>query len=156
MSEAQNTQVIKDAYTAFQRGDIKTILDSLDDNVVWQGVIGTEGVLPQSGVRRGRAAVAEFFKQVADTTDFTEFTPQTFVAQGDIVVALGRYSAKLKPSGGIDVEQLGDGIHAQERQGDRLQGVQRQRADRSRVQGCRGGRLTTFRLWALGLGVVAA
>jgi ketosteroid isomerase-like protein len=100
MSEAQNTQVIKDAYAAFQRGDVKTILDSLDDNVVWQGVIGTEGVLPQSGVRQGRAAVAEFFKQVADTTDFTEFTPQTFVAQGDIVVALGRYSAKLKPSGG--------------------------------------------------------
>jgi uncharacterized protein len=100
MSEAQNTQLIKDAYAAFQRGDVKAILDSLDDNVVWQGVIGTEGVLPQSGVRRGRAAVAEFFKQVADSTDFTEFTPQTFVAQGDIVVALGRYSAKLKPSGG--------------------------------------------------------
>jgi uncharacterized protein len=100
MSEAQNTQVIKDAYAAFQRGDIKTILDSLDENVVWQGVIGTEGVLPQSGVRRGRAAVAEFFKQVGDTTDFTEFTPETFVAQGDIVVGLGRYSAKLKPSGG--------------------------------------------------------
>ena len=100
MSEAQNTQVIKDAYAAFQRGDIKTILDSLDENVVWQGVIGTEGVLPQSGVRRGRAAVAEFFKQVSDTTDFTEFTPETFVAQGDIVVGLGRYSAKLKPSGG--------------------------------------------------------
>jgi len=100
MSEAQNTQVIKDAYAAFARGDIKAILDSLGENVVWQGVIGTEGVLPQSGVRRGRTAVAEFFKQVADTTDFTAFEPQTFVAQGNIVVALGRYSAKMKPSGG--------------------------------------------------------
>jgi len=100
MSEAQNTQIIKDAFAAFGRGDIKAILDSLADNVVWQGVIGTEGVLPQSGIRRGRAAVAEFFKQVADTTDFTEFAPETFVAQGNIVVALGRYSAKMKPSGG--------------------------------------------------------
>ena len=54
MSEAQNTQVIKDAYTAFARGDVKAILDSLGENVVWQGIIGTEGVLPQSGVRRGR------------------------------------------------------------------------------------------------------
>jgi uncharacterized protein len=99
MSEAQNTQVIKDAYAAFQRGDIAAILNACDDNVEWQGVIGTEGVLPQSGLRRGRAQVGEFFKQVAETTDFKSFEPKEFVAQGDKVVALGSYSARLKPSG---------------------------------------------------------
>jgi uncharacterized protein len=99
MSEAQNTQVIKDAYAAFQRGDIAAILNACDENVQWQGVIGTEGVLPQSGLRRGRAQVAEFFKQVAETTDFKSFEPKEFVAQGDKVVALGSYAARLKPSG---------------------------------------------------------
>ena len=48
MSEAQNTQLVKDAYAAFQRGDITAILNMLDDAVDWHGVIGTEGVLPQT------------------------------------------------------------------------------------------------------------
>ena len=99
MAEAANTQLIKDAYAAFQRGDIASILNSCDDNVEWQGVIGTEGVLPQSGLRRGKAKVGEFFKQVADTTDFTSFEPKEFIAQDDKVVVLGSYSANMKPSG---------------------------------------------------------
>ena len=99
MAEKENTQVVKDAYAAFQRGDIAAILNSCDENVEWHGVIGTEGVLPQSGLRRGRAQVAEFFKQVAETTDFMSFEPKEFVAQADKVVALGSYSARLKPSG---------------------------------------------------------
>ena len=99
MAEAENTQLIKDAYAAFQRSDIAAILNLCDENVEWQGVIGTEGVLPQSGLRRGHAQVAEFFKQVAETTDFVSFEPREFVAQGDKVVALGSYSAKMKPSG---------------------------------------------------------
>jgi uncharacterized protein len=99
MAEAENTQLIKDAYAAFQRSDIAAILNLCDENVEWQGVIGTEGVLPQSGLRRGHAQVAEFFKQVAETTDFVSFEPREFVAQGDKVVALGSYSARMKPSG---------------------------------------------------------
>lgn len=100
MAEAENTQLVKDAYAAFQRGDINAILAVLDDNVEWQGVTGTEGVLPQAGLRRGRSAVAEFFSQVASTTDFERFEPREFVAQGDKVVVLGRYAGKAKPSGG--------------------------------------------------------
>ena len=99
MAEAENTQVIKDAYAAFQRGDVAAIVNACDENVEWHGVIGTEGVLPQSGLRHGRAAVAEFFKQVAESTDFNSFEPKEFVAQGDTVVALGSYSARMKPSG---------------------------------------------------------
>jgi uncharacterized protein len=99
MSEAQNTQLVKDAYAAFKRGDIATLLNMVDENVEWQGVIGTEGVLPQAGVRHGRAAVGDFFKLVAETTDFTAFEPREFVAQGDQVVAVGTYAARMKPSG---------------------------------------------------------
>jgi ketosteroid isomerase-like protein len=86
MSETQNTQVVKDAYAAFQRGDIATILNAVADDVEWQGVIGTE-------------AVGDFFKQVADSTEFTAFEPKEFVAQGDQVVAIGTYAARMKPSG---------------------------------------------------------
>jgi ketosteroid isomerase-like protein len=99
MAESENTQLVKDAYAAFGRGDVAAIVNLCDENIEWHGVVGTEGVLPQSGVRRGKAAVAEFFKQVNDSTDFLTFEPQEFVAQDDRVVVIGRYSAKMKPSG---------------------------------------------------------
>ncbi len=99
MSETQNTQLVKDAYAAFKRGDIATILQMVDESIEWHGVIGTEGVLPQSGLRHGRAAVADFFQQVADTTDFTSFEPAEFIAQGDQVAVIGSYEARVKPSG---------------------------------------------------------
>ena len=99
MSDAQNIQLVKDAYAAFVRGDINAILDMLDDTIDWHGVIGTEGVLPQAGRRHGRAAVAEFFRQVAEATTFETFEPREFVAQGDRVVAIGHYRGKANPTG---------------------------------------------------------
>lgn len=99
MSEAQNTQLVRDAYAAFQRGDIHTILDMLDENVEWHGVIGTEGVLPQAGRRRGRAAVAEFFRQVAESTTFEAFEPREFIAQGDQVCVVGYYKGRANTTG---------------------------------------------------------
>jgi ketosteroid isomerase-like protein len=75
MAEAENVQLIKDAYAALQRGDITTLLNSCDENVEWQGVIDTSGVLPQAGLWRGRAAIAEFFMRVAEATDLTAFEP---------------------------------------------------------------------------------
>jgi ketosteroid isomerase-like protein len=99
MSEARNTQLVKDAYAAFQKGDIRTILDMLDENVEWHGVIGTEGVLPQAGRRRGRAAVAEFFRQVAESTTFEAFEPREFIAQGDQVCVVGSYKGIANTTG---------------------------------------------------------
>ena len=96
MSEARNTQTVKECYAAFQRGDVNTILNALADNVEWEGVKGTEGVAPHAGIRRGRAAVAEFFQIVGSTLDFQAFEPKEFVAQGDTVVAIGSYTATVK------------------------------------------------------------
>jgi ketosteroid isomerase-like protein len=96
MSEAQNTQAVKDAYAAFGRGDVDGILALLDDSIEWEGVKGAEGVAPQAGLRRGKPAVAEFFQQVGSTLDFHSFEPKEFIAQGDAVVAIGSYSTTVK------------------------------------------------------------
>jgi ketosteroid isomerase-like protein len=55
--------------------------------------------VPFSGERKGKAAVAEFFRQVAESEDFEQFEPREFVAQGDKVVALGHYRAVVKATG---------------------------------------------------------
>ena len=91
MQEAQNTKVVQDAYAAFQRGDIATLLSYLADDIAWVGVYGAAPHVPMSGARRGKAAVAEFFKQVGDNMKFSRFEPKEFIATGDKVVALGHY-----------------------------------------------------------------
>jgi ketosteroid isomerase-like protein len=93
MQEAQNTKLVQEAYAAFGRGDVQSILDSLDDSVVWLGVYGAGPQVPTSGERRGKAAVGAFFKQVAEHVNFSKFEPKEFVATGDKVVALGHYTA---------------------------------------------------------------
>jgi len=93
MQETENTQVVQNAYAAFGRGDIQTLLTYIDDGIVWKGVYGAASHVPTSGERRGKAAVAEFFKQVAVSVTFSRFEPKEFVATGDKVVALGHYTA---------------------------------------------------------------
>jgi ketosteroid isomerase-like protein len=93
MEEAQNTKVVQDAFAAFGHGDIQTLLTYISDEVVWKGVYGAGAHVPTSGERRGKAAVKEFFAQVAANVKFSSFEPKEFVATGDKVVALGHYTA---------------------------------------------------------------
>ena len=93
MEEARNTKVVQEAYAAFSRGDIQTLLSKFADDIVWTAVYGAGSHVPTAGERRGRAAVAEFFKQVAENINFSRFEPKEFIATGDTVVALGHYTA---------------------------------------------------------------
>jgi uncharacterized protein len=99
MQEAQNTKVVQDAYAAFGRGDIPTLLGYMTDDIEWRPVTGAARHVPFAGERRGTPAVAEFFKLVADSEDFEQFEPREFIAQGDKVVAIGHYRAKTKATG---------------------------------------------------------
>ena len=58
-----NTQVVDEAYAAFGRRDIGTLLGLLHDDVDW----AAPRTLPQGGAFRGRAAVAKFFEIVGDS-----------------------------------------------------------------------------------------
>jgi uncharacterized protein len=98
MSEG-NVQIVKNAYAAFQRGDVAAILAAVDDNAEWHGVKGAEGAAPYAGLRRGRTEVANFFAQVGSAFEFTKFEPREFIAQGDDVVAIGDYAGKVKGTG---------------------------------------------------------
>jgi uncharacterized protein len=102
MSEAANTQVVKEMYAAFGRGDVQAILDRLSDDVVWLGVYGAGPQVPTSGERRGKAPIGTFFKQVAETVTFSRFEPKEFVATGDTVVTLGHYTATTNVGGSFD------------------------------------------------------
>ena len=80
--EARNIGIVQDAYAAFGRGDIDTILGHLADEIVWNAVYGAGSHVPTAGERHGKRAVAEFFKQVSDNVDFSQFEPREFIATG--------------------------------------------------------------------------
>src|SRR5262245_4865720 len=94
MGEQANVELVRDAYTAFVRGDIDAVLSALALTVEWHVPGPSEA--PYAGSRRGRDEVAKFFVQVAETIEFTEFAPREYLASGGRVVALGRYAGRVR------------------------------------------------------------
>jgi len=97
MSELQNTALIQKVYDAFSRGDLQTILNNLTEDIDW----GFEApqIIPYAGQRKGAAQVTKFFEALATTQTGQKLTPHTFVAQGDHVATLGRYSGTVNATG---------------------------------------------------------
>jgi ketosteroid isomerase-like protein len=97
MNEQQNTALIQKVYAAFARGDIQTIMNSLTADVDW--ALEGPAIIPFSGRRKGGAEVLGFFQALAETQQDMKLTTETFVAQGDVVATVGRYSATVKATG---------------------------------------------------------
>jgi uncharacterized protein len=94
----QNLAAIpQQAYEAFSRADVPTILSQLAEDVEW--IIPTIAKVSFSGPRRGRAQVAEFFSGLAQEQDALSFEPKEFIAGEDKVVAIGSYEWKVKTTG---------------------------------------------------------
>jgi len=97
MSPQENIEIAKKSYADFQKGDIASIIAVLDENVQWT----TPGdlALDTAGTWRGKAGVQEFFQAVNEIWEFESFEPLEYVAQGDTVVALGRYAVRSRKTG---------------------------------------------------------
>jgi uncharacterized protein len=97
LTMADATATVQELYAAFSRGDLPAILAKLSDDVVWE----SEGpaVISSSGIRHGRAEAQGFFEGLAKDFNDHQLTITDYVASGDTVVTLGRYTATAKASG---------------------------------------------------------
>lgn len=98
MGTQESLQVVKDAYAAFGRGDIATLLASLTEDVSWH-VPGTG--LALSGTYNGRDGVGQFFQRLSAETEILAFQPDEFIAQDDRVVVLGSSRYRILSTGRI-------------------------------------------------------
>jgi uncharacterized protein len=98
MNEGNNVRIVKEAYLAYQEGDIPALLKFLTDDVRWLEV-GPEDLIPTAGERKGREQVKEFFATLDASEDVQSLIPQHFVAQGDSVVVLGELKSRVKSTG---------------------------------------------------------
>jgi len=90
VSAETNVRMINELFEAFSRGDVKTLLAALTDDVDWQGPVSDHAdSLPWAGRRRGREQVADYFRQFAATSDWHPMADVTFTAADDRVVVEG-------------------------------------------------------------------
>jgi ketosteroid isomerase-like protein len=97
MNENHNTTLIRNLYAAFGKGDIQTILDCLSPDVEW--TLNGPALIPYSGKKVGHSQVLAFFQSLGETQEQHKLTMTEFIAQGDHVATVGRYSALVKATG---------------------------------------------------------
>ena len=97
MSEQASVDVVLGIYESFRRSDIPAILNRVDP----QADLQFEGpsAVPWTGHWRGRDGWAKFFQTVGENLDEITLTMDVFAAQGDRVVASGRYQGRVKRTG---------------------------------------------------------
>lgn len=93
-----NRELVQSLYDAFARGDADTVLGAMHENVDWNEAEGSPYAdqNPYTGPQRVGEGV--FGRLMEDFDDFT-VTPQKLVAEGETVVAFGRYSGTHRASG---------------------------------------------------------
>ena len=92
-----NLDIVKQGYADFMQRDIPAILNILSDDIEW--VLPASAKVSFSGTFKGRDGVTNFFENVGNTNDISEFVVDNYIADGDYVVALGHLSATAKSTG---------------------------------------------------------
>ncbi|MDQ2775385.1 MAG: nuclear transport factor 2 family protein [Acidobacteriota bacterium] len=97
MNEQQNVALVQKALEAFGRGDVQAILD-LSSNDSEFRCPGPE-IIPYAGTKRGHSEIQTYFDALITTQKNANLSIDRFVAQGDTVVAIGRYTAQVNSTG---------------------------------------------------------
>ncbi|MHA6783502.1 nuclear transport factor 2 family protein [Pseudonocardia saturnea] len=87
---------ISDAYRAFARGDIATVLSALDPQVAWTEAAGT----PYAGTHVGHdAIVRDVFVKIGEDWERFVPTPSEFFDCGSTVIVLGTFDGVHRATG---------------------------------------------------------
>lgn len=97
MEEQQNTQLVKDAYAAYGRGDVAGVLSCMSPQIDWE--LASVPGLSFTGKRKGSEQVAEYFRLADEARTMREFVPKEFIAQGNKVIVLGSGAWTVRVTG---------------------------------------------------------
>lgn len=95
---ADAKEFVQSLYDAFGRGDAETVLGALSDDVTWNEAEGSPYADRNPYTSPSEVGEGVFGRLMADFDDFT-VSPREMVAEGDHVVALGRYTGTRKDTG---------------------------------------------------------
>jgi ketosteroid isomerase-like protein len=92
-----NRELIESIYDAFARGDAGTVFGAMHPEVEWKEAEGSPYADQNPYVGAARVGEGVIGRLMADFEGFT-VTPLKIVAEGDTVVALGRYTGTHRRS----------------------------------------------------------
>ena len=95
MGEQANSSLIQKMYSAFNNGDIQTVLANVAPGAEW--VNYGPAAVPYFGVFTGH--IEDFFKAIGTTTTGGHVAVDQYIASGDMVVTRGRYTATVRDTG---------------------------------------------------------
>ena len=88
--------MVKGIYAAFARGDVPGVLGAFTDQIEWYEAEG----MPYGGLHRGGEAVAQnVFGPITEDVEGFAVTPEEFMASGDRVAVVVRYTGTGKVTG---------------------------------------------------------
>jgi ketosteroid isomerase-like protein len=90
-----NADLVRGLYASFARGDVPSILATLDQDIEWRAPAN----LPHGGDFRGREAVGGFFQGIGEHWESLKVDLETLVDSGDRVVALVHAHGRLRANG---------------------------------------------------------
>jgi len=92
----QSVELVKDTYEAFGRGDVPAVLGAMAADIAWHEAAG----MPYGGVYHGGDAVAQnVFGPISQDVVGFAVTPEEFIASGDAVAAVVRYTGTGRATG---------------------------------------------------------
>lgn len=97
MDAQENKRVVMEGYQMFQSGDIPRLLESYQDDALW--IEPEVEHVPFSGQRKGKAAIAQFFKDLDNAAQALRFEPKDIIAEGDKVVVTGEATWLVRQTG---------------------------------------------------------
>lgn len=93
---AQSVDVVRGVYEALGRGDVPAVLGAMSDDIEWHEAEG----MPYGGVYHGGEAVAKnVFGPITQDVSAFAVTPEEFIASGDAVAVVARYTGTGAASG---------------------------------------------------------
>jgi uncharacterized protein len=98
MMEKTNIKRVQDAYAAFGRGDMQTLMDMLHPDVSW-GMVGDPKDVPMAGIHAGKSGVGEFFRLLHEVQQLEKFEPLKFLAGDDTVAVIGHTNWTMNRNG---------------------------------------------------------
>lgn len=85
---AAETALMRKVAKAFEQSDLKPLLESVADNIVWKSGATREGPFVFGGTYLGRLGVVEVTSRISIGYVFRQFIPKEIVSSGDIVWGL--------------------------------------------------------------------
>lgn len=112
----QNVELVRKAYEALARQDIDTLVELLDPEVEFRN----PDYAMEAGTRHGREEFVQALERGWEVMDDMRYYIERIVDEGDVVVVIGRFTARGR-TGGVPVESAFG--HVLEVRGDRATSV---------------------------------